>query len=94
MDKSLITLHFLDKLHCSVIGDGELLFFRSYLQNRTQCYCVSGQISTLQIVTCGVLQGSVLGQLLFIICMNDLPAFVQEANITMYTDDTSLHEAF
>ena len=25
--------------------------------------------------------------------MNDLPAFVQEANITMYTDDTSLHKA-
>ena len=26
--------------------------------------------------------------------MNDLPAFVQEANIAMYVDDTSLHEAF
>ena len=26
--------------------------------------------------------------------MNDLAAFVQEANITMYTDDTSLHKAF
>ena len=26
--------------------------------------------------------------------MNDLPAFVQEANIAMYTDDTSLHKAF
>ena len=25
--------------------------------------------------------------------MNDLPAFVQEANITMYADDTSLHKA-
>ena len=26
--------------------------------------------------------------------MNDLPAFVQEANITMYADDTTLHKAF
>ena len=26
--------------------------------------------------------------------MNDLPAFIQEANITMYADDTSLHKAF
>ena len=26
--------------------------------------------------------------------MNDLPAFVQEANITMYADDTSLDKAF
>ena len=84
----------LDKLHCYGIGDGEMLFFRSYLQNRTQCCSVNGQISTLQTVTCGVLQGSILGPLLFIIFMNDLPAFVQEASITMYTDDTSLHKAF
>ena len=83
-----------DKLHCYGIGDGELLFFRSYLQNRTQCCNVNGQISTLQTVTCGVLQGSILGPLLFIIYMNDLPAFIQEANITMYDDDTSLYKAF
>ena len=84
----------LDKLHCYGIGDGELLFFRSYLQNRTQCCSVNGQISTLQTVTCGVPQGSILGPLLFIIYMNDLPAFVQEVNITMYADDKSLHKAF
>ena len=81
----------LDKLHCYGIGEGELLFFRSYLQNRTQCCSVNGQISTLQTATCGVPQGSILGPLLFIIYMNDLPAFVQVANITMYADDTSLH---
>ena len=37
----------LDKLHCYDVGDGEPLFFRSYLQNRTQCCSVNGQISTL-----------------------------------------------
>ena len=84
----------LDKMHCYGIRDGELLFFRSYLQNRTQCCSVNGHISTLQKVTCGVPQGSILGPLLFIIYMNDLPAFVQEANITMYADDTSLDKAF
>ena len=84
----------LDKLYCYGIGHGELLFFRSYLQNRTQCCSVNGQISTLQTVTFGVLQGSILRPLLFIIYMNDLPAFVQEANITMYADDTSLHKAY
>ena len=82
------------KMHCYGIRDGELLFFSSYLQNRTQCCSVNGHISTLQKVTCGVPQGSILGPLLFIISMNDLPVFVQEANITMYADDTSLDKAF
>ena len=84
----------LDKLHCYGIGDGELFFFRSYLQNRTQCCSVNEQISTLQTVTCGVPQGSIIGPLLFILCVNDLPAFIQEAIITMYPDDTSLHKTF
>ena len=84
----------LDKLHCYGIGDRELLFFRSYLQNCTQCCSVSGQISPLQKLICGVPQWSILGPLLFIIYMNDLPTFVQEANITMFADDTSLEKAF
>ena len=84
----------LHKLHCNGTGDGELLFFRSYLQNHTQCCSVNGQISTLQAVTYEVPQESILGPLPFIIYMTDLPAFVQEANIIMYADDTSLHKAF
>ena len=83
-----------DKLYCYGIEDGELLFFRSYLQNRTQCCSVNGQISTLQKMTSGVPQGSILRPLPFIIYRNDLPAFVQKANITMYADDTSLDKAF
>ena len=84
----------LHKLHCNGAGDGELLFFRSYLQNHTQCCSVNGQISTLQTVTYEVPQESILGPLLFIIYMTDLPAFVREANIIMYANDTSLHKVF
>ena len=84
----------LDKLHHYNIGDGELLLFRCYLQNLTQCCSVNGHISTLQKVTCGVPQESILGPILFIIYMNNLPTFVQEANVTMYAGDTSLDKAF
>ena len=80
----------LDKLNCYGIGDEELLFFGSYLRDRTQCCSVNGHKSTLKRVTCGVPQGSILGPLPFVICMNDLPACVKDVNVTMYADDTSL----
>ena len=79
-----------NKLNCYGVSDEELLFFASYVQIRTQCCSINGYQSTLKKVICGVPQGSILGPLLFIIYiyMNDLPAYVQDANITMYADET------
>ena len=72
------------------IQDDELNFFEPYLENRTQCCSVSGKLSYRQKIEYGVPQGSILGPLLFIIYMNDLPRFVTNAQISMYADDTSL----
>ena len=73
------------------IQDDELNFFESYLENRTQCCSVNGKFSDRQKIEYGVPQGSILGPLLFIIYMNDLPLFVTNAQISMYADDTSLY---
>ncbi len=43
-------------------------------------------------VTHGVHQGSILGQLLLIIFMNDLPLYVN-SDFDMYADDSTLHAA-
>ena len=50
-----------------------LKLFESYLSNREQFTIVDGRKSMLETITCGVPQGSVLGPLLFLLYVNDLP---------------------
>ena len=75
----------LNKLNYYGIRDEELGLMRSYLSNRKQCCSVNAHTSGYRTITTGVLQGSILGLLLFIIFINDLP----NCYITMYADDTS-----
>ena len=72
----------------------ELDFIESYLDNRQQCCQIEGYTSSMRKISCGVPQGSILGPLLFIMYMNDLPSAVPDVDITMYADDTAIDTAF
>ena len=65
-------------------------WFRSYLDNRNQQCFVNGSLSNSQILTCGIPQGTILGPLLFILYINDLPNCLSNSVARMYADDTHL----
>ena len=44
-------------------------------------------------IECGVPQGSILGPLLFILMLNDLPNAVKKCKVSLYADDTCLYFA-
>ena len=67
-----------------------LNWFKSYLSNRLQYVDINGSISSMQHITTGVPQGSILGPLLFLIYMNDLPNVIALFKYILFADDTSL----
>ena len=65
-----ILLHKLE--HYGIGGLGKKLF-RSYLSNRIQAVSANGKMSSYKAITLGVRQGSILGPLLFLMYIKDLP---------------------
>ena len=69
---------------------GELYnLLENYLSDRFQGVLLNGQASSWRPVLAGVPQGSILGPLLFLIYINDLPNELK-SNAKLFADDTSL----
>ena len=76
--------------HCGIRGT-MLNWFKSYLCNREQYVFLNGESSKVKDITCGVPQGSVLGPLLFLLYINDLPNISKSLNFYLFADDTNIY---
>ena len=65
-------------------------WFSSYLSGRSQSVTLNGITSSKMNVSCGVPQGSILGPLLFLVCVNDIHLAVKSSVIHHFADDTNL----
>ena len=77
-------------------GFGGELFavLKDYLRNKRQRVKLNGVLSDCLEVTSGVPQGSLLGPLLFLLFINDLPDCVREALPGLFADDVELFVAY
>ena len=66
-------------------------WFCSYLSNRKQHVSVNGHISETLQIRYEVPQGSVLGPLLFLIYINDLPSVSKFLTFNLFVDDTNIY---
>ena len=85
LDHSLL----IAKLEAYGFNSLSLEFMKNYLTNRKQRCKVGNCFSIWRTITSGVLQGSILGLLLFNIFVNDIFLFAKKSTLCNYADDNT-----
>ena len=78
------------KLQMYGYSSSALLWFKSYLSDRRQCVNIAGTLSDTELLISGVLQGSILSPVLFLLVINDLPLIWTNRN-GLFVDDAPFY---
>ena len=68
------------------------MWTKDFLLDRKQHVVVNGKLSSWSLVLSGIPQGSVLGPILFVIFINDLPDLIR-STVKIFADDTKIFRA-
>ena len=79
----------LGKLHALSFSEKTIAWFKSRLSDRVLNFNIKKHFSDLPKISCGVPQGSILGPLLFLLYVNDIPQAVH-SDLFLYADDSDL----
>jgi hypothetical protein len=85
-----------EKLLTKLAGYGICLqtlnWIKTFLSDRTQFVQINDKRSTKSAVCSGVIQGSVIGPLLFTFYINDLPSVCHECTVKLFADDVKVYK--